>query len=215
MNHFGHFAIRQDFAITIGSSRKKRRKFLFCVEGSLSFTELSREGSGASRECVLCNCVSLRLIFAKPRNMSFGRAQDAKRPAYSSDVLPSVSQTTRGPPPPPPHRPESSWGAGASSAAYGRTTRARPGLYEEPGESCALQGLTGVDLLGAFRGSQLAETDSFSRKRKNASKSKLRKRRYGPQPESWGELCANLDKGPRKLPAFLRPPLWEADVAPF
>ena len=42
--HFGHFAIRQDVAVKIGSSRKKR--------GNSLFTELSREGVGARGECV-------------------------------------------------------------------------------------------------------------------------------------------------------------------
>ena len=61
---------------------------------------------------------------------------------------------TGGPPPPPPQRPESSWDAGASPVNYAKSTPAPPDLYEEPGESYALQEFAGADLLGMFQGSQ-------------------------------------------------------------
>ena len=80
---------------------------------------------------------------------------------FSHSATVSRHLTTGGPPPPSPHIPESSWGAGASSANYAKATRAPPDLYDETPESCALQQLAGADLLRMFEGSQCAEKGSF------------------------------------------------------
>ena len=66
---FGHFAIRQDVGIKIGSSRKKwKNSFLsLCVEGSLAFVELLRGWAGARRECVLLVEVRLCLFLIQLR----------------------------------------------------------------------------------------------------------------------------------------------------